>query len=128
MASLTRPMPWGMPGLGWDRQPQHPLVAPPARSQTSYLEAQGSHRGFQETQVPAAGFSWPDLRRPLASLLPHSVGDRPARGPGRLHTMKSLWGGRYHSVHLCKNTICPRGEGEADSEHGGNETVCVGRW
>lgn len=74
------------------------------------------------------GFSWFDFRRFLALFLLYFVGDRFVRGLGRFYIMKSLWGGRYYFVYFCKNIICFRGEGEVDSEYGGNEIVCVGRW
>lgn len=97
-----------MSGLRWDQSthlwPQH-------GGQFSYMEAQGA----PTERVPrnqGASCRLRGLRSHLVSLPPHSLGDTPATRPARFYTIKSMWYGRYYFVHLCKNTICHRQEGE----------------
>ena len=92
---------WGRVSAGNDTQSTRVVVRPC----TWRLRA-------PRREGPPARFLWPGLRRHLASPLPHSVGDRPATRLARPHAVKSMRYGRYYCVHLCKNTICHRGEGE----------------
>lgn len=93
----------------------------PHGSQTSCVEAWGSHTEGSKERWQWRGFLWRGPKCHLASFLPHSAGDRPATRTETPHCYKHVHG-RFIVSIFAKYHLPPEGREKptVNNEHGEN--------